>query len=83
VAKEPTAEEKIRFVLEERRDPLNLEVMYLTLEQITEMTGVTRKTVENRCSRMVGAGKLVRRAAGEYGLPLPKPEDVDSPVDSM
>ncbi|WP_431680134.1 FtsK/SpoIIIE domain-containing protein [Kitasatospora sp. KL5] len=68
--KEPTAEEKILTVLGECRDPLGEEVMYLHLDQITAMTGVTRKTIENTCSRMAKAQTLVRGTAGEYGLPL-------------
>ncbi|MFF2044028.1 hypothetical protein ACFVVX_26775 [Kitasatospora sp. NPDC058170] len=71
-AKEPTAEEKILTVLDERRDPIGLEVGYLHLDQITDMTGVTRKTVENTLSRLVKKAVVVRRSpsAGEYGLPL-------------
>ncbi|MFJ9460347.1 hypothetical protein ACIRST_35400 [Kitasatospora sp. NPDC101447] len=73
LVKEPTAEEKILTVLDERRDPMGLEVGYLHLDQITDMTGVARKTVENTCSRLAKKGTLVRRSAnaGEYGLPLP------------
>lgn len=75
--KEPTAEEKIRLVLEERRDPINEEVGYLHLDHIEQMTGVARKTIENTVSRMVKAGALVRNpdTAGEYGLPLPELAD--------
>ncbi|MEV0187199.1 hypothetical protein AB0I39_01520 [Kitasatospora purpeofusca] len=70
--KEPTAEEKILAILDERRDPIGLEVGHLHLDQITDMTGVTRKTVENTLSRLVKKGTVVRRSpsAGEYGLPL-------------
>ncbi|MFD7448286.1 type IV secretory system conjugative DNA transfer family protein [Kitasatospora sp. NPDC059827] len=72
LVKEPTAEEKILTVLDERRDPMGAEVMYLHLDQITDMTGVTRKTVENTLSRLTKKGDVVRRpgSAGEYGLPL-------------
>lgn len=71
--KEPTAEEKIRLVLEEHRDPINLGVGYLHLDHIERVTGVARKTIENTVSRMVKAGALVRNPdrPGEYGLPLP------------
>ncbi|MFF1793919.1 hypothetical protein ACFVXQ_06740 [Kitasatospora sp. NPDC058263] len=74
-AKEPTAEEKILTVLDERRDPIGLEIGYLHLDQITDMTGVTRKTVENTCSRLTRKGAVVRKTAssGEYGLPLTEP----------
>ncbi|MET8623599.1 hypothetical protein ABZW30_07560 [Kitasatospora sp. NPDC004669] len=73
LVKEPTAEEKILAVLDERRDPMGAEVMYLHLDQITDMTGVKPKTVENTLSRLTKKGDLVRNlnAAGEYGLPLP------------
>ncbi|MFJ6139272.1 type IV secretory system conjugative DNA transfer family protein [Kitasatospora sp. NPDC092286] len=73
LAKEPTAEEKILAVLEERRDPIGLEIGFLHLDQITDMTSVTRKTVENTCSRLTKKGALVRKStsSGEYGLPLP------------
>ncbi|MFB8169353.1 hypothetical protein ACFC60_15545 [Kitasatospora purpeofusca] len=73
--KEPTAEEKILAVLDERRDPIGLEVGYLHLDQITDMTGVTRKTVENTLSRLVKKSVVVRRSpsAGEYGLPVAEP----------
>lgn len=76
-AKEPTAEEKIRLVLEDRRDPIGEEVGYLHLDHIEQMTGVARKTIENTVSRMVKAGVLVRNpdAAGEYGLPVPAMAD--------
>nr|BFD92242.1 hypothetical protein KitaXyl93_36020 [Kitasatospora sp. Xyl93] len=76
-AKELTAEEKILTVLDERRDPMGLEVGYLHLDQITDMTGVNRKTVENTCSRLTKKGTLVRNpeSSGEYGLPLPKPAE--------
>ncbi|MEV7600470.1 hypothetical protein AB0O91_24155 [Kitasatospora sp. NPDC089797] len=72
LVKEPTAEEKIVAVLEERRDPIGAEVMYLHRDQITDMTGVNPKTVENTLSRLAKKGTLVRRTAnsGEYGLPL-------------
>jgi hypothetical protein len=71
--REPTAEEKILRALDGYRDPLGEEAMYLHLTQLTEMTGVTRKTVENTCSRLVADGRLVRNpdTPGEYGLPLP------------
>ncbi|GAA2811491.1 hypothetical protein GCM10010441_40230 [Kitasatospora paracochleata] len=84
-AKEPTAEEKILFVLDEYRDPLGEEVAYLHLDQLTEMTAVPRKTVENTCGRLVTAGKLVRnpdpKAKGEYGIPLPKTPDPEGTND--
>lgn len=71
--KEPTAQEKILTVLEDRRDPIGVEIGYLHLDQITQMTGVARKTVENTLSRLAKDGTVVRNAeaAGEYGLPLP------------
>jgi len=72
MTKEPNAQEKITRVLDERRDPLALEVGYLHLDDITQMTGVPRKTVENRLGHMVRAGDAVRGEPGEYGLPLPK-----------
>ncbi len=70
--KEPTAQEKILTVLGERRDPLDLEVGFLHLDQITEMTGVPRKTVENTVSRLTKDGTISRNpgASGEYGLPV-------------
>ncbi|WP_327066876.1 hypothetical protein [Kitasatospora sp. NBC_01302] len=70
--KEPTAQEKILTALEERRDPISVEVGYLHLDQITQMTSVARKTVENTLSRLAKDGIVVRNpgAAGEYGLPL-------------
>ncbi|MFF3067155.1 hypothetical protein [Kitasatospora sp. NPDC057936] len=73
LTKEPTAQEKILGALDECREPLGLEVMYLHLDQIAGMTGVTRKTVENTLSRMAKDGTVVRNpdAPGEYGLPLP------------
>ncbi|GHF27881.1 hypothetical protein GCM10018790_01580 [Kitasatospora xanthocidica] len=72
--KELTAEEKILAVLDERRDPMNIEVGYLHLDQITDMTAVTRKTVENTLSRLTKKGAVVRNpdSSGEYGLPLPE-----------
>jgi len=72
LAKEPTAQEKILRVLAERRDPLDLDVGYLHLDQITEMTGVARKTVENTLSRLAKDGAVTRNpgAGGEYGLPV-------------
>jgi hypothetical protein len=84
MTKEPTAREKIAMVLDERRDPIGLEVGYLHLDQIIHMTGVTRKTTENTLSAMVKEGRLVRNpdAAGEYGLPLtnhPAPEEDPAP----
>jgi len=72
MTKEPTAQEKITRVLDERRDPIGLEIGYLHLDQITQMAGVTRKTVENTLSRLTKEGTVVRNpdASGEYGLPL-------------
>lgn len=72
MTKEPTAQEKILAVLTERRDPIGFEVGYLHLDQITAMTSVVRKTVENTLSRLVKDGTVVRNpaATGEYGLPL-------------
>lgn len=72
LAKEPTAQEKILTVLDERRDPIGLEIGYLHLDAITQMTGVARKTVENTVSRLAKDGTLTRNpaASGEYGLPL-------------
>lgn len=72
-AKEPTAQEKILAVLGEYRDPIGLDVGYLHLDAITEMTGVARKTVENTLSRLVKDGTITRNpdASGEYGLPIP------------
>lgn len=77
VTREPTAEEKILRALDGYADPLGEEAVYLHLDQLTEMTGVTRKTVENTCSRMTREGKLVRNpdTPGEYGLPLPAMAD--------
>jgi hypothetical protein len=74
VTKEPTAQEKILTVLTECRDPLDMEVGYLHLDQITEMTGVARKTVENTLSRLTKDGTVTRNpdASGEYGLPIPE-----------
>lgn len=71
-AKEPTAQEKILAVLGERRDPIGLEVGYLHLDAIAEMTGVTRKTIENTLSRLVKTGTVTRNpdAGGEYGMPI-------------
>jgi hypothetical protein len=79
VTKELTAEEKIRLALEERRDPIGLDVGYLHLDQIEQMTGVARKTIENTVSRMVKAGTLTRNPdnRGEYGLPLPAMADAN------
>jgi hypothetical protein len=76
-AKEPTAEEKILIALDGYADPLGEDPVYLHLDQLTEMTGVTRKIVENTCSRMTRESKLVRNpdTAGEYGLPLPAMAD--------
>jgi hypothetical protein len=72
LAKEPTAREKILTVLGERADPIGLEVGYLHLDSITQMTGVARKTVENTLSGLVKDGAVVRNpgASGEYGLPV-------------
>ncbi|MHA6764712.1 helicase HerA-like domain-containing protein [Streptacidiphilus sp. PAMC 29251] len=72
LAKEPTAQAKILTVLTERRDPIGLEVGYLHLDEITQITGVTRKTVENTVSRLTKDGTITRNpdASGEYGLPL-------------
>ncbi|MEV6464705.1 hypothetical protein [Kitasatospora sp. NPDC051702] len=72
LTKEPTAQDKILTALDECRDPMGVEVMYLHLDQIASMTGVTRKTVENTLSRMAKDGSVVRNpdASGEYGLPL-------------
>lgn len=77
LAKEPTAQEKILTVLAEWRDPLGLDVGFLHLDQITQLSGVTRKTVENTTSRLTREGKLVRRpgVSGEYGLPLAEEAD--------
>jgi DNA-binding IscR family transcriptional regulator len=49
-----------------------MEVGYLHLDQITEMTGVARKTVENTLSRLTKDGTVTRNpgASGEYGLPV-------------
>ncbi len=71
-AKEPTAQEKILTVLGEYRDPIGMDVGYLHLDAITQMTGVTRKTVENTVSRLVKDGTILRNpdASGEYGLPV-------------
>lgn len=73
-AKEPTAQEKILTVLGEYRDPIGVDVGYLHLDAITEMTGVTPKTVENTLSRLVKDGTILRNPAarGEYGLPIPE-----------
>lgn len=73
-AKEPTAQEKILTVLGEYRDPIGLDVGYLHLDAITDMTGVARKTVENTVSRLVKDGTILRNpdASGEYGLLVPE-----------
>ncbi|MFI9331980.1 type IV secretory system conjugative DNA transfer family protein [Kitasatospora sp. NPDC052868] len=73
LAKEPTAREKILLVLEERRDPIGLDINYLHIDQITAMAGVARSTTENRLSELVKDGTVVRHpeTKGEYGLPLP------------
>lgn len=70
--KEPTAEEKILASLDGIQDPLGEDPVYLHLTQITEATGVTRKTVENTCSRLVADGRLIRNPdrPGEYALPV-------------
>lgn len=74
--KEPTAEEKILTVLGERRDPMNLEIGCLHLDQIADMTGVNYKTLENTLGRMVKGNRAARGPRpGEYGLPLLKLED--------
>lgn len=72
LTKEPTAKEKILAVLHERRDPIGLEVGYLHLDAITQMTGVARKTVENTLSGLTKDGAVTRNpeASGEYGLPI-------------
>ena len=72
LTKGPTAQEKILTVLAERRDPIGLEIVYLHLDAITQMTGVARKTVENTLSRLAKDGAVTRNptASGEYGLPL-------------
>ncbi|WP_380286552.1 helicase HerA-like domain-containing protein [Kitasatospora purpeofusca] len=75
LTKEPTAKEKILRVLADHRDPMNLEVMYLSVEALTTIVGAARKTVFNACSDLARAGDLVRRGAGEYGLPLPMSGD--------
>ena len=82
LTKEPTAQDKILAVLDECRDPLGLEIGYLHLDAIIQMTGVTPKTVENTLSRRTKDGTVVRNpdAKGEYGLPLPKPQD--APTDT-
>lgn len=73
-AKEPTAQEKILTVLGEFRDPIGVDVGYLHLDAIIEMTQVTRSTVENTVSRLVKDGTITRNPAarGEYGLPVPE-----------
>ncbi|MCC9312077.1 type IV secretory system conjugative DNA transfer family protein [Kitasatospora sp. RB6PN24] len=80
--RELTAEEKIVRVLDERRDPIGEEVGYLHLDQIEEISGVNRKTLENTCSRLAKGGTLVRNPdrAGEYGLPLPKQDRSSVPA---
>jgi hypothetical protein len=74
LTKEPTAQEKILTVLGEYRDPIGLDVGYLHLDAIAQMTGVARKTVENTLSRLVKDGTITRNpdATGEYGLPVPE-----------
>lgn len=78
-AKEPTASEKILAALDGFADPLGDEVMYLHIDQLADMTGVPRKTVENTVSRLVSGGQLVRNPnmAGSYGLPLPELADAN------
>lgn len=72
LTKEPTAQAKIITVLRERRDPIGLEIGYLHLNAITQMTSVKKKTVENVLSRLANDGTVTRNpaATGEYGLPL-------------
>ncbi|MFJ2191585.1 type IV secretory system conjugative DNA transfer family protein [Kitasatospora sp. NPDC087861] len=70
LTKEPTAKEKIVRALEEQRDPMNEEIGYLSVEAITTIAGVARKTAFNACSELARDKTLVRRGAGEYGLPL-------------
>ncbi|MFJ9447144.1 hypothetical protein ACIRRH_35640 [Kitasatospora sp. NPDC101235] len=85
LTKEPTAKEKILGILDDHRDPLNEEVIYLSVEAITTIAGVARKTVFNACSDLARDKTLVRRGAGEYGLPLHKTADQGSapePADS-
>lgn len=71
-AKEPTAQEKILAALAEYRDPIGMDVGYLHLDAIAQMTGVARKTVENTLSRLAKDSTITRNpaASGEYGLPL-------------
>ncbi|MEU4301938.1 type IV secretory system conjugative DNA transfer family protein [Kitasatospora aureofaciens] len=85
LTKEPTAKEKILRTLDDYRDPMNEEIVFLSLDAIVDITGVLKKTAENTCSKLVGNKTLVRRGAGEYGLPLLKntgqgslPEPADS-----
>ncbi|MEE1821224.1 DUF853 family protein [Streptomyces sp. BE20] len=70
--KEPTAKDKILAVLEEWRDPAGLDVTYLHIDQIIDMTQVAKKTVENKLTELTKSGAVVRntQASGEYGLPL-------------
>ncbi|RPE27307.1 hypothetical protein [Kitasatospora cineracea] len=70
LAKEPTAEEKILLVLREYADPIGEEVAYTHIDTIIASAGVARRTVENRLTSLVKSGKVIRGAAGEYGLPL-------------
>ncbi|MFF2080611.1 hypothetical protein ACFVXG_38335 [Kitasatospora sp. NPDC058162] len=86
LTKEPTAKEKILRALEDQRDPMNEEIGYLSVEAITTIAGIARKTAFNACSELARDNKLVRRGAGEYGLPLLKNTDQDSlpePAESL
>ncbi|MEU8516369.1 type IV secretory system conjugative DNA transfer family protein [Kitasatospora sp. NPDC048722] len=74
--REPTAEEKILAALADRRDPMGKDINYLHLDDIADITRVSRKTVENAAGRLVKAGKAIRNPerSGEYALPLDEPE---------
>jgi hypothetical protein len=70
MTKEPTAREKILQVLAEFADPIGVDVAYLHIDQIVQMSGVPESTAANECSKLVKAGKAVRGAKGEYGIPV-------------
>ncbi|MER8103862.1 hypothetical protein [Kitasatospora sp. NPDC094016] len=78
--RELTAEEKILRILDDRRDPIGADVGYIHIDDITSMTAVAPKTVANKLTDLVKAGKVVRNPdrAGEYGLPLYKDGDQDT-----
>ncbi|MFF8775485.1 hypothetical protein [Kitasatospora sp. NPDC015120] len=69
-SREPTAEDKILLTLAEAPD-----AGFRHIDQITEATGTSRKTVENALTRLVKAGRVLRNPAtpGEYSVPSAGP----------